>query len=131
MSEQNNQATKPGAIKNWLISIAVNSVVVVLFIAWKFHGVEQAGNLLQFWLWSVSVLGLVFMFAPARGAVAPRLKGLRIFSNTMGVAILCALAWFGHFVLAVFYALGAFGFAVYRSQFDDEGVLITKNKESK
>lgn len=92
--------------------------------AWKFLGMEGAGNLLAAFLWFAGAIG-VFMICSepksARSYVTPR------FVAAYGWAcywlLMAGLLWFGHFGYAALLGLMALGMQVYGARFNADGTL--------
>jgi hypothetical protein len=105
-------------LSRWLTSISINLACAALFYLWKFEAVEQAGNVVMFWLWFVAALGITLGFATPSDRSAPRIRALEHFNFAFGIATLVALAAYGHFVLATLYLVSMFCIAAYRSRLD-------------
>ena len=96
--------------------------LIYAFYAWKVDGAEGYGNLIMFCFWFVSIVGCVVIFIPAQGKQKPRVKWIEWFNRSADLGFVLALAFFGHFTLAAFLAMGSIGLHAYRDKFDAEGL---------
>lgn len=105
-----------------LTTLALCLAQLAALVAWKFYGIEAAGNLLLFWVWFFAIVGIMAFFLPAQSPAAPKSRVRRFFSTFTCGVLLVALAWYGHFVSAAFFVLGWLGLCMFGSRFDDDGL---------
>ena len=117
-------------LKPWLKAISINIANVTAFYLWKAYDIEQAGNVLLFWLWLIAIMSCLFLFAPASlKQITPRNKSLDTFNRVCALLTISTLAGFAHYALALFYFIGCLSFAGFRSKYDDEGNLLPKENQ--
>lgn len=96
-------------IKAWLSFFAFTSAEAGFFVAWKGLSIEAAGNVLLFWIWFISILGVCMLFvskSPQPRSQSTLRTALEAISS---VLMAISLAWYGLFVTAAFYVLGQIG----------------------
>ncbi|SMG01049.1 hypothetical protein [Burkholderia singularis] len=111
--------------KNTIASVTLIGVTALegaAFVAWKGFGIDAAGNVLMFWLSFISVIGILLLAALPRDfgpqSDVPKSAFRRSVESISTIAMIAALAWYGHFVMAGFYVLGQAEFVWYRSRLD-------------
>lgn len=102
--------------RRWTTILVAAAVELGALYAWKFAGIEPAGNLLTFLIWVVFTLSLITFLMPRDtypSTFLPRAKGTRTFGIAADLLLIVGLVWFGHFVLAtawLFVLLSALSF---------------------
>ncbi len=114
--------------ESWIRQIFVRATMAGLLIAWKEWGIEGAGNLLVFALWCLCVLWVIAMLMPAVKQSKVRSEGQLAFINIYRIAMVGALAWYGHPGLAVLFLIGAFAVEVEMKKYDERGMPVAAGK---
>lgn len=115
----------------WTVYLTLQVSIFALLAAWKMAGNEHAGNLVQAILWTMSATGFIVGFANASGTHMPRDPVMALVDIALDCALLLILAWYGHFLLAVFYLLGRIGSSAYRDRFDSDGNPLPRAKPAR
>lgn len=87
----------------------IHGLTILGFYGWA-NGSHLAAELVQVWLWTLSILTLmVFSFALGRNKPPPprpdTIPAWRIFTRVNGAGTMAALVWLGAPVLATAYAM--------------------------
>jgi len=95
-------------LRYWLISINVDLLILCLFYVWRFEGIEQAGNVVVFWLWFVTVVRTLIGFACNKKMFAEQKRpaGFGWYHAITEIALITALVWIGYILLPALYLLG-------------------------
>lgn len=98
------------ALKFWTKAIIVDAIVATVFYLWLIRGVDDAGNLALFLVWTLAVLRILSSFA--LGEIdAKRLwrpAGFGPYHHLTELAVIAALAWSGNLVTASVFTLAYF-----------------------
>jgi hypothetical protein len=97
-----------------------------LVFGWKAIGMPAAGNVLQFWLWFEVAAGVSLLFTKPRAPIAPKSRLRSFVARVSTLAMIAALAWFAHFVLAAFYAIAQACIAAHYAQYGADGLPLEK-----
>lgn len=94
------------ALKYWAKSIVMEVFVASLFVAWKWYGIDGAGNVFLFLMWSAVVIRWAAgFFANKSTYKTKRPAGFWVYRAISDFVLIAVMAWHGMFVLAGFYAV--------------------------
>jgi hypothetical protein len=108
-------------MKRILISLVVEGAFLGCLYAWKFRGIEGAGNVVACYLWVCAVLAGVLLIAALKGlteAPPPVNRFGRFVGRFADLVAAVVLVWFGHFVLAALVGFARFRVWAYRHEAD-------------
>jgi len=97
------------AARYWLTAILPDAAIIGLFYAWQVVGLEQAANVVVFWLWFVAVTRSIVGIAADKTLFAknPRPAGFDLYHGITEFVTVSALVWFGFFWLGAIYLISA------------------------
>lgn len=91
-------------MKDLIRAVVVDAILFWLpLYLWKFHGYEGAGNVFLFIAWVCSSLLIITAIALIKdpSLLRPISPLRKIYSQFSSLAEIVAIAWFGHFFLAI------------------------------
>lgn len=96
------------AAKYWLRAITCDLALLAAFVLWKGYGNEGAGNVVVAGLWFLTCLAMAVGFTLDRTYFEknPRPPGFAFYHKATDLIWLVALAYYGMFWLAGFFAVG-------------------------
>lgn len=105
-------------LKYWGWSVGTDIVLAALVWAWQFQGTEQAGNVVVFFLWFVTVTRILCGFALSKSDFAdkPRPAGFTTYHAITEAMIISTLVWIGYIWLPALYLFSALCFEAARNR---------------
>lgn len=96
------------ATRYWLQAVTLDLLILSLFYIWQSEGTEQAGNVVVFWLWFITIVRILVGIGADKTSFAerPRPAGFVWYHGVTEFATISALAWFGYTLLPAFYLIG-------------------------
>jgi hypothetical protein len=81
----------------WAFGIITDLILLGLFYAWKGVGIQNAGDVVIFWMWSLTVITLLVAFLGDKTMFEdkPRPPGFVWYHGASEVVFISILVWFG------------------------------------
>ncbi len=112
--------------QSWLKTIALRAIMATSLIAWKFYGIENAGNLFAAITWLMSAIALLMTLDKPTAITVVLTPAQKSFAEWYRWALLLVLAWYGLYLLGVVYLIGALCTLAHQAKFDRNGVPLAK-----